>query len=151
METRRLLNSSRPSRRTTFIPAILDQPRACPKCRQTLPLTTFKRRSRAQDCAPSWCRVCRNAQDRARRARQRELEAHEYLRRIRFGTSPTKVETLFALAAYRAGSIEALGDWFAARLRSGSNRSRLAASILFMKLTLARAWLEKTPRSQPIL
>ena len=131
--------------------AILDQPRACPKCRKSLPLTAFRRRSRAQGCAPSWCHECRNGQDRARRARHRELEAHEYLRRIRFGTPPAKVETLFALAAHRVGGIEVLGDWFAARLRSGSNRSRLAAMNLLLKLVVARAWLEKKPRSQPIL
>lgn len=89
------------------MPAIPDQPRACPKCRLTLPLTAFRRRSRAQGCAPSWCHECRNAQDRARRARYRELEAHEYLRRIRFGTPPEQVAVLYALAVRRAGGEDA--------------------------------------------
>ena len=142
--------SSRPPRGTTFMSANLDQSHTCPKCHQTLPLTAFKRRSRAQGCAPSWCRDCRNSHDRARRAHQRQLEAHEYLRRIRWGTPPERVEELYARAAERVGGDEAITDWLHGRLHSSSNRTSLAAVSFIFKLMVASEALEirKNPRAR---
>ena len=150
MKTSRSPISSRPPRGTTLISANLDQSHTCPKCCLTLPLTAFKRRSRKQGCAPSWCRECRNSHDRARRAHQRQLEAHEYLRRIRWGTLPERVEELYALAAERVGGDEAITDWLHGRLHSSSNRTSLASVNFIFKLMIASEALEirKNPRAR---
>lgn len=109
----------------------------CPKCRQTLPLTAFKLRSRSQGRSPSWCRPCVNLQARAKRARHRERLSNECIRRIRFGSTPDRVEVLFTVAAQFAGGIDVLAARLDARLHSHNLRSALGGATLFFKLMLA--------------
>ncbi len=110
--------------------AILEPQHLCPKCGDTRRLSEFKLRSRSQGRSPAWCKECRNRQDRIRRARQREREINEFVRRIRFGSPPDHVLTLLNLAADRAGGVQQLADRLGAALMSRRNSIALRASRL---------------------
>ncbi len=117
--------------------AILEPQHACPKCGDTHPLSAFKLRSRLQGRSPSWCKECRNRQDRIRRTRQRERDVNEYLRRIRFSSPPARVEAMFVSAARRAGGIDVVSQRIADRIRSPHIRTALSAVTLLLKLVCA--------------
>ena len=126
----------------TSMSAIRDQQHTCPKCGVTLPLSVFKLRSRSQNRAPSWCKACRNSQDRVRRARQRIRLLSECLRRIRFSTPPERVGILFAAATHFAGGMDLLAHRLESQLRSRSRSVRLSAAKLMIKLALTAESLE---------
>lgn len=117
--------------------AILEPQHLCPKCGDIHSLSAFKLRSRTQGRSPSWCKPCRNGQDRRRRARQRERDVNEYLRRIRFSSPPARVEALFVSAARRAGGIDVVSQRIAERIRSPHIRTALSAVTLLLKLVCA--------------
>lgn len=114
-----------------------DEFRVCPKCHGVRPLSAFKLRSKAQSCAPSWCRGCVNLQARARRARKRQLAASEMLRRIRFGSPAERVYTLLGGAARLSGGVDVLSTKLDQQLRSGNLRIALSAATMVLKLTVA--------------
>lgn len=117
--------------------AVPEPKHVCPKCGDTHSLSEFKLRSRLQGRSPSWCKDCRNRQDRIRRARQRERDVNEYIRRIRFRSPPARVEALFVSAARRAGGIDVVSQRIAERIRSPHIRTALSAVTLLLKLVCA--------------
>ena len=119
------------------MPAIREPQHTCPKCGDTLPLTAFKLRSRSQGRTPSWCKECRNSQDRGRRVRQRIRQLNECLRRVRFGTSPQRVGILFTTAAHFAGGMDLLAHRLESQIRGRSPRVSVSAAALLIKLVIA--------------
>ncbi len=104
--------------------------RVCPKCRGQLLDTAFKLRSRAQGLRPSWCKICRNQQDRTRRARQRQRALNECLRRIRRNSPPDRVRVLFVASAQLAGGFASLAKLLQRRLESNDISTAIRAASL---------------------
>lgn len=115
------------------------QTHKCPKCKFEVPLSECRRRSVSQGRAPSWCRSCRNAQDRKRRKKKRIKAINEPLRRIRWTSPAEAVIANFAASAKAAGGLAQLGSHLHRKLKSENPDEQLRAVRIHLKLAIAVA------------
>ena len=84
---------------------------------------------------PIQCRV--KLDSVARRARQRQRDANEFIRRIRPNSQPSRIDSLITRAARRAGDVGIIGKQIRDRLDSKNLLTALRGTSLLIALVRA--------------
>lgn len=124
--------------------SILEEVKVCTRCARDHPLSSFKRRSKAQGQRLSWCRDCVNESARQLTARKRTAIVGTAAKYVRHNTPASRVEAIVAAACRKAGGIEQFANCIKDAFDSPSMNVRFAAAMFLLKLLTAQDRLRRT-------